>query len=374
MEVLVEMEKCEFQEIGITKFGDRHKLFKALEKQKKITNDNVEATESPAAEETNIEDEANDDETFEYPAPDDASIALEKQKKITNDADEATESPAAEETTIDDEANDDEVTVNESTGVVLDLVDMSDWQFSACQKCSKKFENEKDVFDHMARNHPVLVESPNVSSQFDLSMDGSVVYQGKLLSERTAEIIKILETLLYNTSNHEKAVELVKLKAMKPSENELKEYQLDKIIKEMSKTGGPHGSMANLCIFEWEKGVLKLKEEHNQESPRISTNSKIDESVFITPPPVTPENKYKCKHCENKFKSVLELVSHSKEHKEKKRKRKNDEFLDESTYKKSAPSSPCLALKKMQGSFTCDICSTRYARKDGLKRHTNKVH
>ena len=101
----------------------------------------------------------------------------------------------------------------------------------------------------------------------------------------------------------------------------------------------------------------------------------IDETVFLTPPPVTPEHQtaYKCKQCEFVSHSLIALVSHVKEHKPNKRKRKND-FLDDSPRKKSTPSSPCHSLKNKQATFTCDPCGTTYARKDGLKRHYNKVH
>ena len=70
-------------------------------------------------------------------------------------------------------------------------------QICTCQKCHKFFENKKDVFDHMSRKHPVIVETSSISSTFEHSMDTSVVYSGKLLSEREANIIHIKETLLY---------------------------------------------------------------------------------------------------------------------------------------------------------------------------------
>ena len=259
---------------------------------------------------------------------------------------------------VDAAIEDNIASVDESSGVVADCVNLSSWQYTSCQKCHKTFENEKDVYDHMARRHPKETfpdKSRNKESSFEISKDDSVIYKGTLLSERLSDIIKIKEKLdNHDLSNHERAVELLKLKTMQLTYVEITENELEDAVREISNEGGSHGSMASLVLFEWKQGVLKPKietadVEKNKEI--VSPKKSKDDSVFITPPPATP-TRFKCKQCIFESDSLLKLVDHGKVHKEKPRKRKKEDWLDDSPPRKAqmkltaTPSSPCMVLKK----------------------------
>ena len=68
----------------------------------------------------------------------------------------------------------------------------------------------------------------------------------------------------------------MKLKEMKISLQEIKESYLEETVKEMSNLGGPHGSMASLCLHEWENGVMKTKFEDENEDPNPIKKTKCE--------------------------------------------------------------------------------------------------